>query len=113
MTSPRRMDRSDITPSRGRTRRDPRPSRREPHSKHTLWSTSTCPVHVPVRHRSCPSARIRPSPNKMKVTTPESDYYRLRMEWLRFKSHLYDRMTGLPALPAVIEDVRRTLESRG
>lgn len=47
------------------------------------------------------------------MTAPEADYYRLRTEWLRFKSHLFDGLTGLPALPAVIEDVRRILESRG
>jgi EAL domain-containing protein (putative c-di-GMP-specific phosphodiesterase class I) len=47
------------------------------------------------------------------VTTPQEDYYRLRTEWLRYKSQLYDALTGLPALPAVVEDVRRTLETRG
>jgi EAL domain-containing protein (putative c-di-GMP-specific phosphodiesterase class I) len=45
--------------------------------------------------------------------TSEADYYRLRTEWLRFKSHLFDSLTGLPALPAVLEDVRRLVESRG
>ena len=44
---------------------------------------------------------------------PEAEYFRLRTEWLRFKSHLVDRLTGLPTLPAVLEDVRRLLESRG
>lgn len=47
------------------------------------------------------------------MSTPEADYYRLRTEWLRFKSHLFDSLTGLPALPAVMEDVRRVVESRG
>ena len=47
------------------------------------------------------------------MPTPETDYYRLRTEWLRFKSQLFDGLTGLPALPAVMEDVRRILESRG
>ena len=47
------------------------------------------------------------------MTTPEADYYRLRTEWLRFKSQLFDGLTGLPALPAVMEDVRRIVESRG
>ena len=42
-----------------------------------------------------------------------SDYYRLRTEWLRYKSQLYDGLTGLPALPAVVEDVRRIVESEG
>jgi EAL domain-containing protein (putative c-di-GMP-specific phosphodiesterase class I) len=46
-------------------------------------------------------------------TTPQADYYRLRTEWLRFKSQLFDGLTGLPALPAVLEDVRRTVEQRG
>src|SRR5207245_184872 len=41
------------------------------------------------------------------------DYYRLRTEWLRYKSQLYDGLTGLPALPAVMEDVRRIVESQG
>jgi EAL domain-containing protein (putative c-di-GMP-specific phosphodiesterase class I) len=45
--------------------------------------------------------------------TAEADYYRLRTEWLRFKSQLYDPMTGLPALPAVLEDVRGLLEAHG
>lgn len=44
---------------------------------------------------------------------PDTEYYRLRTEWLRFKSHLVDSLTGLPALPAVVEDVRRVLEARG
>jgi EAL domain-containing protein (putative c-di-GMP-specific phosphodiesterase class I) len=47
------------------------------------------------------------------LPTPEADYYRLRTEWLRFKSQLFDGLTGLPALPAVVEDVRRIVESRG
>jgi EAL domain-containing protein (putative c-di-GMP-specific phosphodiesterase class I) len=42
---------------------------------------------------------------------PHADYFRLRTEWLRFKSHLVDGLTGLPALAAVVEDVRRLLES--
>lgn len=47
------------------------------------------------------------------MTTGDGDYYRLRTEWLRFKSHLQDGITGLPALPAVLEDVRRMLEAHG
>ena len=46
-------------------------------------------------------------------TSTQNDYYRLRTEWLRYKSQLYDGLTGLPALPAVVEDVRRLLESKG
>ena len=47
------------------------------------------------------------------TTSTQNDYYRLRTEWLRYKSQLYDGLTGLPALPAVVEDVRRILESKG
>jgi len=47
------------------------------------------------------------------LSTAQADYYRLRTEWLRFKSQLFDALTGLPALPAVIEDVRRVVEARG
>jgi EAL domain-containing protein (putative c-di-GMP-specific phosphodiesterase class I) len=43
----------------------------------------------------------------------DAEYFRLRTEWLRFKSHLHDGLTGLPALPALVEDVRRLLESAG
>jgi EAL domain-containing protein (putative c-di-GMP-specific phosphodiesterase class I) len=37
----------------------------------------------------------------------------LRMEWLQFRSRLYDTLTGLPTLPALIEELRRTIESCG
>src|SRR5438445_10020325 len=47
------------------------------------------------------------------MSTPQADYYRLRTEWLRYKSQLFDGMTGLPALPAVLEDIRRMVEDRG
>lgn len=47
------------------------------------------------------------------MSATEADYYRLRTEWLRFKSHLVDSLTGLPTLPAVVDDVRRLLEGRG
>lgn len=46
------------------------------------------------------------------MNNPEADYYRLRTEWLRYKSHLFDSLTGLPALAAVVEDVRKLLESQ-
>jgi EAL domain-containing protein (putative c-di-GMP-specific phosphodiesterase class I) len=46
------------------------------------------------------------------LNDPEADYYRLRTEWLRYKSHLFDSLTGLPALAAVIEDVRKLLETQ-
>lgn len=47
------------------------------------------------------------------MSAVEADYYRLRTEWLRYKSHLYDSLTGLPSLPALVEDVRRVLETQG
>ncbi len=43
------------------------------------------------------------------MNDPEADYYRLRTEWLRYKSHLFDSLTGLPALAAVVDDVRKLL----
>jgi EAL domain-containing protein (putative c-di-GMP-specific phosphodiesterase class I) len=46
------------------------------------------------------------------VNDPETDYYRLRTEWLRYKGHLFDSLTGLPALAAVFEDVRKLLEAQ-
>jgi len=45
------------------------------------------------------------------VNNPEADYYRLRTEWLRYKSQLHDSLTGLPALAAVVDEVRKLLES--
>jgi EAL domain-containing protein (putative c-di-GMP-specific phosphodiesterase class I) len=50
---------------------------------------------------------------KSGASAPQDDYYRLRTEWLRYKSQLYDALTGLPALPAVVEDVRRLVATRG
>ncbi|HUG53022.1 MAG TPA: hypothetical protein VMR21_05455, partial [Vicinamibacteria bacterium] len=47
------------------------------------------------------------------TASTHNDYYRLRTEWLRYKSQLYDGLTGLPALAAVVEDVRRIVESQG
>ena len=46
------------------------------------------------------------------MNDPEADYFRLRTEWLRYKSQLFDKLTGLPALPAVLEDVRKVLEAQ-
>jgi EAL domain-containing protein (putative c-di-GMP-specific phosphodiesterase class I) len=40
----------------------------------------------------------------------EQKYWALRAEWLKLRGYLFDPNTGLPALPAVIEDVRRRLE---
>jgi EAL domain-containing protein (putative c-di-GMP-specific phosphodiesterase class I) len=47
------------------------------------------------------------------TSAPQADYYRLRTEWLRFKSQLHDALTALPALPAVLDDVQQLLEARG
>ena len=47
------------------------------------------------------------------MSAAEADYYRLRTEWLRYKSHLYDSLTGLPSLAALVEEVRRVLETQG
>ena len=43
---------------------------------------------------------------------PDQDYFALRTEWLRLKSHLFDALTGLPSMAAVVEDVRRLLEAQ-
>jgi EAL domain-containing protein (putative c-di-GMP-specific phosphodiesterase class I) len=42
---------------------------------------------------------------------PVRDFFALRAEWLRLRSRLYDKATGLPTLPAVLEDVRRLTEN--
>jgi EAL domain-containing protein (putative c-di-GMP-specific phosphodiesterase class I) len=50
------------------------------------------------------------------VTPPpprEGDYDRLRAEWQRFKSHVFDANSDLPTLAAVLDDVRRLMEERG
>jgi len=47
------------------------------------------------------------------VTDSETEYARLRTEWLRLNNHLYDALTGLPTLAAVVEDVRRLLADAG
>jgi EAL domain-containing protein (putative c-di-GMP-specific phosphodiesterase class I) len=39
------------------------------------------------------------------------DFLALRAEWLKARGSLYDPGTSLPALPAVVEDVRRRVES--
>lgn len=44
---------------------------------------------------------------------PKADYFILRAEWLKFKSNLYDKNTGLPTLPIVIDDARKMVEDRG
>jgi len=47
------------------------------------------------------------------LSAAPADYYRLRTEWLRFKGQLFDALTGLPALAAVVEDLRQVVEARG
>ncbi len=40
-----------------------------------------------------------------------SDYESLRTEWLRLKSYLFDGDTDLPALPCVLDEVRKLMEA--
>ena len=40
----------------------------------------------------------------------DQGYWELRAEWLKLRGCLYDPNTGLPALPAVVDGVRRRLE---
>ena len=50
----------------------------------------------------------------MAATLPSAearDYLALRAEWLKVRGHLYDPGSNLPAMPAVLEDVRRRVES--
>lgn len=47
------------------------------------------------------------------VSSADEEYYRLRTEWLRYRSQLHDGLTGLPAFASVLEDVRRLLEVNG
>lgn len=45
------------------------------------------------------------------MTTDYRDFYReLRTDWLKLRGYLYDTNTRLPALPAVLDQVRRRLE---
>src|SRR5512134_1242075 len=46
-------------------------------------------------------------------TSVEADHERLQAEWLRFRAHVVDGVTGLPTLAAVLDDVRRLTEERG
>jgi EAL domain-containing protein (putative c-di-GMP-specific phosphodiesterase class I) len=45
------------------------------------------------------------------TVSDERRYFELRAEWLKLKGLLVDPGTGLPALPAVIEEVRRRIEA--
>ena len=47
------------------------------------------------------------------MAASQADYYRLRTEWLRFKSQLFDGLTGMPALAAVLDDVRALVANHG
>jgi EAL domain-containing protein (putative c-di-GMP-specific phosphodiesterase class I) len=44
---------------------------------------------------------------------PKTDYFLLRAEWLKYKSNLFDKNTGLPTLPIVFDDARKILEEHG
>lgn len=44
---------------------------------------------------------------------PKFDYFVLRAEWLKFKSNLFDKNTGLPTVPIVIDDARKIVEEHG
>ena len=48
-----------------------------------------------------------------RLSKSQADYYRLRTEWLRFKSHLVDSVTGLPTFAAVLEQGRRAPRREG
>jgi EAL domain-containing protein (putative c-di-GMP-specific phosphodiesterase class I) len=55
----------------------------------------------------------RPSADARMKQAAVLDEAGLRTEWLQFRSRLYDTLTGLPSLPAILDDVRRTLEACG
>jgi hypothetical protein len=38
------------------------------------------------------------------------EFLAMRAEWLKVRGYLYDPNTSLPAMPAVLEDVRRRVE---
>ncbi|HXT22129.1 MAG TPA: hypothetical protein VN923_15355, partial [Thermoanaerobaculia bacterium] len=38
------------------------------------------------------------------------EFLAMRAEWLKVRGYLYDPITSLPAVPAVLEDVRRRIE---
>ncbi len=44
---------------------------------------------------------------------PKTDYFILRAEWLKYKSNLFDKNTGLPTLPIVLDDARKMVEEHG
>ena len=44
---------------------------------------------------------------------PKFDYFVLRAEWLKYKSNLFDKNTGLPTVPIVIDDARKIVEEHG
>lgn len=47
------------------------------------------------------------------ATTELFDSSSMRAEWLQNRARLHDLATGLPTLPAVVDDVRRQLEDHG
>ena len=44
---------------------------------------------------------------------PKFDYFVLRAEWLKYKSNLFDKNTGLPTVSIVIDDARKIAEEHG
>ena len=43
----------------------------------------------------------------------DSEYFRLRAEWLQYRGSLFDAGTNLPTLAWIMEDARRLVEQRG
>jgi len=44
------------------------------------------------------------------VSEGDNRYWELKAEWLKLRGYLFDPGTGLPSLPAVIDDIRRRLD---
>jgi EAL domain-containing protein (putative c-di-GMP-specific phosphodiesterase class I)/GGDEF domain-containing protein len=44
------------------------------------------------------------------VSEGDHKYWELKAEWLKLRGYLFDPGTGLPSLPAVVDDIRRRLE---
>jgi EAL domain-containing protein (putative c-di-GMP-specific phosphodiesterase class I)/GGDEF domain-containing protein len=44
------------------------------------------------------------------VSEGDHRYWELKAEWLKLRGYLFDPGTGLPSLPAVLDDIRRRLE---
>jgi EAL domain-containing protein (putative c-di-GMP-specific phosphodiesterase class I) len=48
-----------------------------------------------------------------RTTIAPGETSNLRAEWLQYRARLFDRETGLPTLPTVVDDLRRQLEDGG